>query len=447
MKDNKGYTLFELLISIAIFSVVMLGIISIMNTTSAFYRGGQQEVRLQEEAQVAVNQVEELLIDLDDRISTNSNTAGARQYTVHKKDGSTYGLKQDGDKLMYQQIASGIDSGWVLMAEGVTDFEISGFTYSGGPQRDNGDNRVSVNLGVKNGKYEYTAKKDVYFRNAVENNIARTIPQSSSSTSVGSQDHYDFEYTIRRGEKLNLFSEFNIVSDAYFFSESSLNVNDYFEFIDQTTNSTTGITNNVIRLKGSLASMYSQKLTQAGKLGVEGKDPDGEDVRVLLLVDEVKVNPDTINIFQFTVNHPTNHGSPKWVDYKGIDFRGINNLNYDVLLFRDVNGNHKYDDGIDQKFENSERLNCAFDNHGRLMSYDVNSLVNKGYITATINMGVRVCDNTGFLQVYQWNDKCENGIAFFDAGDKYMRITIRSGTNNITSEPLYLQCFAHRGGF
>ena len=192
MKDNKGYTLFELLISIAIFSVVMLGIISIMNTTSAFYRGGQQEVRLQEEAQVAVNQVEELLIDLDDRISTNSNTAGARQYTVHKKDGSTYGLKQDGDKLMYQQIASGIDSGWVLMAEGVTDFEISGFTYSAGAQRDNGDNRVSVNLGVKNGKYEYTAKKDVYFRNAVENEIAHTIPQSSSSTSVGSQDHYDF---------------------------------------------------------------------------------------------------------------------------------------------------------------------------------------------------------------------------------------------------------------
>ena len=67
MRNNKGYSLVELLISIAIFSLVMGGIISIMNTTSVFYRGGQQEVRLQEEAQIAINQIEELLIDLDNK--------------------------------------------------------------------------------------------------------------------------------------------------------------------------------------------------------------------------------------------------------------------------------------------------------------------------------------------------------------------------------------------
>ena len=99
MKNNSGYSLFELLVSIAIFSMVMLGIISIMNTTSVFYRGGQQEVRLQEEAQVALNQIEELLIDLDNTMGIEANGAGAREYKMVKSDG-VYGLKQDGDIYM-----------------------------------------------------------------------------------------------------------------------------------------------------------------------------------------------------------------------------------------------------------------------------------------------------------------------------------------------------------
>ncbi len=442
MRDNRGYSLFELLISIAIFSLVMLGIISIMNTTSVFYRGGQQEVRLQEEAQVAVNQIEELLIDLDDRISTDNSNPGERAYTVIKKNGSSYGLKQEGERLMYRQVASGSDSGWVLMAEGVTDFEISGFTYVPGTERESGDNRVSVKVDVKNGKYEYSAKKDVYFRNAVENGKPHKIPDTSSSSTHGSTPVYDFIYHIRRGEELNLFYEFNIVSEAAFFEDGELHSIDYFEFIDSTINSQTGITNYVIKLKGTLTSSYTNGLSDAGGIGVEGKDPYGNMVRVLLCVDAASPIID-VPVFQFTTEAPVNYGSPKWIEYKGVDFRGISELKFNISLFSDNNSNGILDSG-DLEFKTVN--GSTFGTNVQLLNYDVNSLINDGYISAKVVVGVRSCENTGFLQIYQWNDKCEGGVAFFDDGKKYLKIQPYSGAKEIGA-PIYLKCAAHKGGF
>ncbi len=433
MRNNKGYSLFELLISIAIFSVVMLGIVSIMNSTAVFYRGGQQEVRLQEEAQVALNQIEDLLIDLDDRIAVNNDTAASREYTVYK-NGSTYGLKQDGDRLLYRRVSAGVDSGWVFMADGVKDFKISGIDYHGGTERNSGDNRVSVSLDVENGKYEYSAKKDVYFRNAIENEVPFTVPDMDDASSGGDEDEYDYIYTIRRGEELNLFSEFNIVSNADLFSESSLDVLQYFD-ITQSTDATTGITDYIVTTKGVLDS-FSATLTQSSKLGVKGTDSKGEEVKVLLLVDDVEAVCD-IPLFQFTTESPTNAGSPKWIEFKGIDFRGYTNCTYDLVVYKDNNGNASYNDGVDLKCGNYA-TNCSFGTNQNVLSYDVNSLANNGYISAKINVGVKACDNTGYLMIYQHNDKCEGGDDFVMDGKKYMQVNVYVGGYLLEQIPLRL---------
>ena len=79
---NKGYTLFELMVSVAIFALIMVGIISLMRTSSIFYMGGQSEVRLQEEAQIALNQIEDLLIDTNDKAMKLYIKAGFEQRDV-----------------------------------------------------------------------------------------------------------------------------------------------------------------------------------------------------------------------------------------------------------------------------------------------------------------------------------------------------------------------------
>ena len=63
MKTNKGYSLAELLVSIAIFSVVMLSIVTVMRNVSVSYRNENAEVQLQENSQMLLSQMEELLVD------------------------------------------------------------------------------------------------------------------------------------------------------------------------------------------------------------------------------------------------------------------------------------------------------------------------------------------------------------------------------------------------
>ena len=40
MKRDKGYTLIELILTLAVFSIIMLAIIAMMRTTLASYRNG-----------------------------------------------------------------------------------------------------------------------------------------------------------------------------------------------------------------------------------------------------------------------------------------------------------------------------------------------------------------------------------------------------------------------
>ena len=62
--NNKGYSLVELMLTLFIFGIVMVGIALIMRTTTVSYKDGNAEVTMQTEAQIIANQVEELLVDV-----------------------------------------------------------------------------------------------------------------------------------------------------------------------------------------------------------------------------------------------------------------------------------------------------------------------------------------------------------------------------------------------
>ena len=62
-KNNKGYTLVELMLTLLIFSVIMISIIMIMRTTIVSYKNGLTEASVQENAQIAINQISNILVD------------------------------------------------------------------------------------------------------------------------------------------------------------------------------------------------------------------------------------------------------------------------------------------------------------------------------------------------------------------------------------------------
>lgn len=78
MKEQKGFTLVEVLVSIAILALVLVAVGSIMVIGSKSFAKGSSDADIQEEAQLAVNQIEDLIIDINGGVSLELYTSGSR---------------------------------------------------------------------------------------------------------------------------------------------------------------------------------------------------------------------------------------------------------------------------------------------------------------------------------------------------------------------------------
>lgn len=176
MRNNKGYTLVELLVTLAVFAIIMGEVGNMMMNSSKLYRNGTYEVELQTEAQQIVQQMEELLIDVNHSVSVNyQESLGSDYITISN---NTMGLSGDGDYTIYNfvvmkdpELGYGnlyfnkecsdplLDVSDVLMAEYVQSISLNMSEYS--------HDVVTLNVSMNNGRYGYQASQDIYLRNAV----------------------------------------------------------------------------------------------------------------------------------------------------------------------------------------------------------------------------------------------------------------------------------------
>ncbi len=211
--NNRGYSLVELLLTLAIFSFVMLGIAMIMRTTSVSYKDGANEVTMQTEAQIVANQIEEIFMD------------GTKGYCSGYIDGNKYyGITSDGashfiilqatdQKLWYQIKGSGettpdsqTSGDWSLMAQNVVDVNMSG--YSDDVSSASCDNMINVVVKLDRDGYVYSASKDIYFRNSIEN---KTVTQIKSDTSESDSDEVKFlDVYVDRYQVVDLVKEYEL---------------------------------------------------------------------------------------------------------------------------------------------------------------------------------------------------------------------------------------------
>ncbi len=210
--NNKGYSLVELLLTLAIFSFVMLGVAMIMRTTSVSYKDGANDVSMQTEAQIVANQIEEIFMD-GTQSYCSGDVGGSRYYGI-TSDGSSHFviLKSGTDEIWYQEKGAGAtapdnnSANWSLMAENVADLRITG--YSTDPDADTCDNMITVMVDMDRDGYLYTATKDIYFRNSIENK-AVTLLEGGSSESESSTEAYQEVY-VERYEVFDLCKELEL---------------------------------------------------------------------------------------------------------------------------------------------------------------------------------------------------------------------------------------------
>lgn len=151
-KNHKGFTLVELICTIAIFSIVITGVGSAMVISARSYRNGNVELDLQQQAQITSNLLTNLIIDADRVVSASGSTL-----TVEKVESGvtvTYTVYLDGDQIVYQKDGSTPQT----LAEHVTGFAVSNAA---------GNDNVDFTLQFTEGGRSYESDYHVTPRNGV----------------------------------------------------------------------------------------------------------------------------------------------------------------------------------------------------------------------------------------------------------------------------------------
>lgn len=357
-RNNKGYTLVELMITIAIFGIVMIGIAMIMRTTSVSYVNGSNEVAMQTEVQIVANQIEELLVDIGNKTTVNPdgtvNTLNAsigegtkegyvEYYIYDEATGTRYNIvhKDDTDELwFYKTTITGSNpdlTGYSLMAEYVSTFDIDGFSQTDGDT--DRDNKVTIEIAMNKDGYTYEVTRDVFFRNAVEDITVYHLSGGGSSV-PGSTPTYDYTVEVDRYSVINLEKDYNIasvdVASAAFtakydfvvptFATGAISIS---EAITSVTPVADGSFRNFLIYDQTLSLDLTSKCLENEEAYLVCTDKDGLTKKILFYTKPVEyvVNTDSAAADGVVyVSNKTGDTAYAWIDIEGINIASMNEI-------------------------------------------------------------------------------------------------------------------------
>ena len=238
-KNQKGFTLVELIIAVAILAIVTLAVCGFIVVGSKSYTSANTDIMLQQEAQLALNQISDVIIDTTDSISYSVGTSGGMQkvlkdseyggeatdkclVVVNRNDTSSnndnpsywFYWNKDDEKIYFNEVPvdstmdpSAIQSAFdsvgaaadkPVLAEHVTDLNIDISQFE--------ENRVvMISMTLKNGNREYSTSNNVTVRNKIALNVVDIDPMKRAdefriedirSVVLEPGDNYTFRPTV-----------------------------------------------------------------------------------------------------------------------------------------------------------------------------------------------------------------------------------------------------------
>ena len=170
--DDRGFTLVELIVSIALLGVIALAAAGFLVTGTRTYASVNYSVRLQYEGQLAMSQIQNYVIDCSYGIawgtkSANDTAGNKGLYIVNNSAAAgsydVYVFKLDGDKLM---LASGTkadfptgENKFKVVADNVTNFTVTAVPTDGKVKS------INITLTMSMGKKTYEATQTIALRN------------------------------------------------------------------------------------------------------------------------------------------------------------------------------------------------------------------------------------------------------------------------------------------
>ncbi len=283
MKNNKGYTLVELLVAMAIFAVVMAEVCNMMQQSSKLYLNGTYEIDLQTEAQQIVQQMEELLIDANVSVNVLPSAVGLSVNDIEIVNHDvTYRIQytQPNPSVSYGDIyltvtgASAASNS--LMGEYVESLSLNMAEYETA-------SKITLEIALRNDKYTYTTSKDIYLRNDIGLGGGRPTPSPEGT--------FDEELDVLRFREYNLSSTYNDNYDGKAYTYRFQDGNDLNADYKITHSGTTYY----LETQTALNNGHSRRAENM----VDAIDPDTGAVAFTIKIstDEVKVGADGFGLF------------------------------------------------------------------------------------------------------------------------------------------------------
>ncbi|MDE6847419.1 MAG: prepilin-type N-terminal cleavage/methylation domain-containing protein [Lachnospiraceae bacterium] len=226
-KNQKGFTLVELIIAVAILAIVTLAVCGFIVVGSRSYTSANTDIMLQQEAQLALNQISDVIIDTTDSINYGNGTdlvlkdsefSGEPDQkilvVVNKKDGNNdndsyrFEWSKDTETIYFNTSDTVIDdanpepvfddANRAILAQHVRELHIDISQFE--------ENRVvMISMTFENGNREYTTSNNVTVRNRVALNKIDIDPMKKAEeftiTTVKSvvlepNDTYSLPFTV-----------------------------------------------------------------------------------------------------------------------------------------------------------------------------------------------------------------------------------------------------------
>lgn len=343
MKNNfKGYTLVELLLSLAVFSIVMIIIGGVVSSTSTMYRNESFEVTMQEDASLVIAQLDELLMDatsFEKLASGYKLTNSGQKYIIYSSGKNLY--IHHGDDLSTGETEVLSDCIWIDPAGTAKSFEISGFTTT--TTSPDCDNAVLVSLDFDKEGYTYHAEKQVYLRNNLENANANVITSTIGSSSSTGGTSSTPECDVKRYAVVDLDTLYGTNGGWDFTSDAGSNKTN-FVFCKQDGSALgTGDAKRYIKLVDTVNSSHTTSFSKSDNIKIKSGTKE-----VYLTVDAVSFDDGAGVLILPAIK--SNHGSLDTFNIKGLDLYALNSQHagqskVSSVLYYDSNGNKTFDSG------------------------------------------------------------------------------------------------------
>lgn len=209
VKSNKGFSLVELLVAMAVLSIVMIEVFNVMSNSSKLYIKGSSEIGLQSEAQQVILQLEDLLVDCTGVVAPDHELANAETFTI-SSNSVNYIINYVRDPADdYGQLQ--------LSVPGASNIPLSDYVNSISVNMANykANNIVTLCVSMNNGTYSYETTQDVFLRNMPGTGIGKRGTPAAASSGSGLEVARYHTYQLKN-ECIEDITKFEEANGAHF---------------------------------------------------------------------------------------------------------------------------------------------------------------------------------------------------------------------------------------